>query len=464
MEHPKKKKEPAAKAAKKAERVANKVLDLVASDSALVAKKAKALAAKQEGRGGLEVQRQKRRYATVADYHAAINPYFATLVDPVMVRGVRIPDEVTMPSATFSLVIKGDFSNGPGPAPYNPVATITIGGSIWGGWVPSSGNPLAYQSMLCPTQVQLSSGTGTTFVAATNSWLLGATACGADVDVLSGYGATGVPIIPSGFVSGGQIGAIPNTFTQLRLVSAALIVACENAVTETSGRFVAVSLPRRATRTNSATTLAQLEDSPEAASVPINLCKPINVVYQPQDGLSQTYSSLYSARAPTAGLAFPGPGGYPSTATWNSAAAGAGAMSTDDDMDLHAPGELWVVAAGLPTDTAMTFQYTIVLNYEGIPNESSTFLLNTAVSKDDPLSLAHAKTMTAGCPKVMTGSQWLAPTVQAPPMEAHRGDPQPTILDRVLGVVEDVGDVGAAVTGTVTKIAQPVAKLLSTFF
>jgi len=82
------------------------------------------------------------------------------------------------------------------------------------------------------------------------------------------------------------------------------------------------------------------------------------------------------------------------------------------------------------------------------------------VSYNDPIALAHAQNKVAEVPKVLSGDHWLAPAAEAPPIEHHRGEERPSMLDNLI----DMGKkAGGFLLDNLPTIATGVGKLLSKF-
>jgi len=376
------------------------------------------------------------------DYTRTVNPYYASLRDPVNSKNARIPDMMTTPSSTFTIVKKGEFLASTGDG----TAAVTFGGSyIPGGTTHPYG---LCQTMLVPTKtlenvVSDTPGTVTGF----NSYVCGAlSGPGALADDL--FRVDAVPLAFDGWET--KDGTIPGTFSKVRLVSAVLTVAPTGNALNSSGRMIGVSLSRCETLGAPAITVSDLENKPGAQSVYVNASKAINVFYAPTDPLSWTYADQTNTGADGDGgtLTMTSGGALDliSTGPAVNYIVPKGGENTVEDLYPYSPGELWVVIAG--AEASQPFQYIVTANYEAIPRQAQTMLVPTHVSHADPIAAATALNYVATAPKVMQGNANLTPTTPAP-LQQHYQAPKTPMIDRIMATIGRVARVGA-------KAALPV--------
>lgn len=279
------------------------------------------------------------------EYHS--NPYYATLADPFNVGGVRIPDSVNYPSATFSIVKRVGLQSSTAG-----VAACAIG------WYARSGltNNLA---RLVPVKADANSA---------DQWILGEyNTSQASLTDLFGTGITG--LVPGDYsvkLDQWQSGAltVPGLFSQVRLVSAGIAVNSAASLTTLQGVWRGAFAPpgfyndrNNATLPNNVTwdQLGALTNSVEEV---INKGRGVTVTYSPLDLSALDYIDI---NAPV------------------------GTASKVDFADL---GCLIIAANGLAVNTSLTV--TITLNYEGIPLANAMNFLSAKAGIDDPLMLASA--------------------------------------------------------------------------
>jgi len=283
------------------------------------------------------------------------NPYYATLADPFNVMGVRIPDSINYPSATFTVVKRVTL-----------VATSSGVAGVALGWYAMSGmtNNVGH---LIPCNNN----------DATKAWILGQanTANASVTDVLGSTAASGNIITLDQWQSGTL--TIPGLFSSTRLVSAGIACNSTAGLSNLQGVWRAGFAPpnwynNRSAASPNAIAFDTITSLPDSVESPVNTGDGVTVTYAPQDD----HSLLYCQTGDT----------------------------QDGSFDLeHADlGTLIVAATGLIPNTSVTC--LIVLNYEGIPQTNALSFITTSPSMDDPLMLAYALNEIEVTPLAETGT------------------------------------------------------------
>lgn len=376
---------------------------------------------------GLSVGKRQNRPQDRESWLKSVNPYYASLRDPVGVDNARIPDPTTTPSSVFRIIQKGEFT-----ASATGYAAITFGGC--GSNASAVNARQMFQSMLVPTSTKNMANTGVVSTGYNNwcSGFLSSASCVEDDLMLANTALS--------FNGWHDVGTtVPNTFSKVRLVSACLTVIPTGTAIGSSGRIVGVSLSRCDTlRDGSASiTSNEIENKPGATSVAINSNKPLNVLYAPQDAISHSYAVLPGSGNGEGTLVFP------NAMTSGTAYMPAGGFASEDDLWVHSPGELWALIIG--AQSGQPFSYVFTGNYEAIPRTAQSCLVPAHVSHSDPIAMATAMNSVANSPRVESGSELITQTVAAsisgPKMSLKR--PEKPMLDRILETVGKVGGFAA---------------------
>jgi len=340
---------------------------------------------------------------------AMMNPYLLTVLDPFSYRGVKIPDDITTHSCPFSvtqrLTVTADtngfcgFAIGQLPFSVSGAAPFGfIGSMIPGNW--NDVTPYPYGAVL--RQV-----TG----------------------VISALDQTSVL---SQWHTGAQ--AIPNIFTNVRLVSAGLRISFTGTVLNAQGKITAWSNPRETYGNNnlvangglSLSFLQQLENS-QLYSVP--KYGGATVVYLPQDPISRQYAPTLSAQV----------------------------YNSESSLKYYG-GELGFTVDGAVT--GQSFLIEVQLNYEGEPYLNTFSLTQASPSKSDPIALAHANNIISetqpAAPVTKAEAGKISPVADA--VVHHTSDKSPTMMDNILGTIASVGKGISSAVG----IANEVGPVLST--
>lgn len=402
----------------------------------------------QRRQGISETSKQRARPIDQESWLKSINPYYAALANPMENRSARIPDMVTTRSSTFSVVRKGEFSSNAAG-----FAAITFGGCGRGALTnPSQASEM--MSMLIPTCTMDYSAFDNEPGQGDNAYVAGFLSTSA-MTALDLFPEGATPIVFDGWSAATE--SVPKTFSRVRLVSAQLTVACVGAAISTQGRMIGVSLPRLETLRgplDDTLSVELLENKPGATSVFCNAMQPITVLYAPTDNESWNYAPLPDADAP----GHSGVLNFTRSRTVNDAGdppfANApfvwpdGGYAGEDEIAHYSPGEMWVVIAGAPS---VPFSYQLVANYEAIPRQAQTMLVETHTSHSDPVAAATALNAIAKMPKVERGSQ--VPTVQRSGWSHTTKPPPEPMINKILRIVGNVGQVAM-------KAAPIVAALL----
>jgi len=293
---------------------------------------------------------------------AKANPYYATLHDPFNVGGVRIPDSVNYPSATFSIIKRVTLT----ASSSGGVAALAIGWFVATGMTQNGG-------FLVP--VNFSPDENAPF------YIIGqkSYAAGASLTDIFGIGATGYPIASQALTleqwREGTL-TVPGLFNQVRLVSAGVAVNSTAAVTDLSGVWRCAFAPPGYYKNRDATVNAMSFDEigalPGSVEAPVNTGKGVTVTYNPLDLSSLNYCQIN------------------------------GLDNGSIDVEHADLGTLFVAGAGLGAGSSVIA--TIVLNYEGIPASNTMGFIQTTPSIDDPLMIASALNRREDEPQAFGGT------------------------------------------------------------
>lgn len=267
------------------------------------------------------------------------SPYYKTLEDPFRFNGVKIPDDSTYPTSTFSVSFKRQLS-----------ANQYAGGSgYYVGYMVNSWQPYG-----CMNYLSAWDGTPT----GTMTW--------------TSDPAGGTPIVSDG----GPVhnwDEISQLYREGRIVSAGMTVMPAMSSLSDKGVEYAVNIPvmeRDYTAKTDAdfNTLSGIQNAFTSIQCPVRdggAC----VCYRPCDPRSFTYTDWQN---PTTG-----------------------------EPNLYYGGAIFI-ADGV--ENAATFEVTIVLNFEAIPNNSSFSLVSPSPSPRDTMEMDHALNAIQAKPAVESGA------------------------------------------------------------
>lgn len=272
-----------------------------------------------------------------------INPYYDTLAHPTRVLGVRIPDENSQSTCTFTLVARYALT-----VNSNGVAAILIGkaGSARSGMVPFG------------EEVGTGKAPTTKFVVGFTNHAAASTAALFSDTVTTGS----APIQFPNWTQADD--PIPSLFQSARLVSAGFSCFSSAAPLDLSGMYVAASLPRTL-MTNyalSSITLDMVQSLPGALQYPLNDGKGVSMTYSPVDGDCLVFTGI----------------------------DGHGTITEDTMSD---PGQFIMAVSGATANSVIYCTY--VGNYEAIPRATTLSFFNSDSAPDDPIAVAEAFNMRA---------------------------------------------------------------------
>lgn len=278
-----------------------------------------------------------------------MNLYYQTLAHPAETVGVRIPDDYSNDTVTFSLIKRFILT-----VNSNGVAAVAIGEAVFGNTVDGFFIPNITSSAVGNTSATDHIIGYTNHTAATTSALFSS-------NTTAGTGSP--PLKFTQWTSAGN--SVDSLCTDVRLVSAGL--SCRSTVGDLNnqGLYNAVSLPRGYLYDNGYTLegvgVSNIQAMDGVISVPVNTNKGIELTYQPDDEICLTWAPLL--RAPT--------------------------QSNPNDRGMYAPGGFLVCVSGAYATS--TIQCTLVCNYEGIPISDQLIFQNAMASvPDDPIAIAEA--------------------------------------------------------------------------
>lgn len=270
------------------------------------------------------------------------NPYYATLKDPFNVQGVRIPDSINYPSATFSITKRVGIT-----VPASGIAGIALGWYAISGDTNNSAHlvPVPNNTSSRSYAVGMVSGTGTTL-----NDVFGTVA-----------GSAGTLLLLDQWQTGAL--TVPGLYSKVRLVSAGCAINSTASVTNLQGLWRAAFAPPnyyfdRVGSGANTVTFDAIGSIPGSVEVPVNTGKGVTVTYSPMDLDNLTYVHT----------------GYNANGVYDVLEADVGSM--------------FLVGSGLAASTALTV--LITLNFEGIPQSNALNFIQVQPSFDDPLMLASA--------------------------------------------------------------------------
>jgi len=309
---------------------------------------------KEEKKEVIRITRAPRSHIELSK---RMNPYYMTLSQPSQYVGYRIPTADFDASCAFTIVYRSNFTtnaNGCGGAMYGygGNASDSLANLIP---LPTSinFNLLAYTYVFGMTNNSAAPYTNAPF-----TWT-GSSANDPIPEILPGWNASNA--------------TIPATFQAVRLVSAGLAVECTASRYTAAGSLIGASVPKAflkdASLTSITTTL--VKSYPGAVVCPVNEFKGISMTYNPSDPSCYDYVPVGTS------------GGDPSYKAQ--------------------VGTFIVVVEGAPA--SCSFNTTIVLNYEGIPQTDKLSFISVQPTLDDPIALAEADNARQEDPLVVANTK-----------------------------------------------------------
>lgn len=328
-----------------------------------VARKARKRANKKVGKKALK--------GAASNYLALLNPYALTIMDPFRFRGVKIPDLVTIPSATVSTVKRWQLST------VQPNVLFSFGASVTNTVVPANAvsdtNLRRIGLVPLPNSAfpKLSQAVGVIYSSSVPGF--GGSATTTVEQILYLDEAFGNPLLsPSG---------IPTIASNARLVSAGLAVQYTGTAIAASGVFTTVSCPVDSLRDKSFgtgfATNSFVRSLPNATTSAVNNLNGVCMRYLP---LSAARSDYVDLSLDTGSVSNP--------------------VNLDDNFDVRCHNQWAFVCQvdGLNTSITNSFEITLVCNYEILPNTNSLSWMETSPSYADPISHAQASNIAQSLP------------------------------------------------------------------
>lgn len=377
-----------------------------------------------------------------APVSAALLPeshYFRTLADPFNVHGEKIPDSISYPSSTFTIVNR---------------RVLTLGsdgnGAVAYGIIGNTGN-------CCGSLVPVIWLNDSVFTGA-KTFGLGMITTGAGATSLTNLFSTSAGLVNNTFLpqwtDSTNAQGVPSLFKKTRLVSAGVAIEYLGTMLNAKGRMTIVSCPRNTFRTQVSSaggviTLAQLQQQVDVKIIPINKLKAGTVTYHPIDLESFDYTDMDQKVDNTSQLL---------------------------GMEQHLGGEFYIVIDG--AEASATCQITEVFNYEGIARLGTLQVMSASPSRSDPIELSMAMNAIQDVPKTGTGMQGVQSVIegsgdlkvphQAPtsgrlhPTEAQREEEEEeTFFEKVLDTgTELIENFAPGVVGKLTPMVGKAIKSL----
>lgn len=353
--------------------------------------------------------------------------YYGSITDPFNVHGAKIPDLVTYPSTTFSIVDRRTLT-------VNASGMVSIVYGVCGG-------------------------------AATALDTCGLVPCrnanGTDDYFVGMIGNPSTSLFPAGggftpltFAQWSVANpTIPTAFNKARLVSAGMAVDYLGAPLNASGTITIASVPRRTLSAKQQATglsLTDIQNLVGARVIPIPKQTGGMCIYTPQDNVSYEYQTLTDVVTIT---------------------------SVEQLPERMLGGEMYAVISGAVKDDLV--QVTAVFNYEAIPQQNTLNIVQPETSKSDPLELSAIMNRIDGVPKahigtgpangMITGSTQLktpggqSSAVTKTKPEVGNQVSGDTITEKLLGgaeSIEQIIDKGLALGKKVAPLAEIALSLL----
>lgn len=279
----------------------------------------------------------------VANYLRRFSPWLRSIGNPFSTRSVQIPDPVTTPSGTFTMMKKFQLiANNAG------VCALALG-------IATEGYPDQMRGSLIP--ISWSDGS--------SDYAIGMISP-SDADEAHLFGVTsGAAPIQVTFPQ--WSGAVLQFYNQTRLVSAGARIVFTGNYTNAQGTITFVSATRDWIRnlsevTSGGLSLTILQSHPDAVVLSIPRDFGGQVIYKPLDTVSLQYSKTDIQLG-----------------------------ASDSVPDSYKGGEMYIACVGVPEGQA--FQVELCFNYEAIPRTNQLDLVNATTSKSDMVS--HETTWNA---------------------------------------------------------------------
>lgn len=341
--------------------------------------------------------------------------YFQTLADPFNVHGEKIPDDITHPSSTFTIVDRRVLTlnaSGFGAIFYGLAGGGGAGGgAVYGGLIPSRqvqsfDSPPKDQKTQSPQKgvtvvKKLESSGDPTLKIIDNSdghfkakdgtipavYSEASFVVGCQTTAASGASVTDVmPSVAGGgqsvntFAQWDTNKGVPTLYSECRLVSGGVSIDYLGTALNAKGRITLVAVPRRTLRQameNGSLTLVQIQNLVGARIVPVNQLKGGSLTYHPLDGVSFLYTDQQSA--------------YDTTSL------------THHDDDQAMGSEMFIVVDG--AEASATCQITGVFNYEAIPKLGTLNIIQPTYSINDPIELSMTQNAIEKVPTATVGNK-----------------------------------------------------------
>lgn len=349
-----------------------------------------------------------------------MNPWLNTLANPFDIHGVRVPDDITAESCTFSIWDHRQLqtnSNGIVSLCYG-CANSTMPASPKGGLVPMLTNP------------------------STDSYAVGCFNNNAALTTTNIFGNSGLTSPTTiTFPQWNSISTtVPKLFSQVRLVSVGVSIQFTGNLLNAQGTITLVSAPRRWLRefpgqnfNIGGITLATLQSHPSVQILSIPKYMGGSVVWKPIDEFSYKYSDTQHI-IDTASEEYP---------------------------DECLGGELYVVVSGAVAN--QTFQVDACFNYEGIASTNQMDLLEPQISKFDSLCMEHTLNNLPAMPTCLPVPSPSAQTKIPIPDLSNRGQDErlvteshpaqdSTMMEKIFDTVDEVIDRGSKIAGKLSPL------------
>jgi len=392
-------------------------------------------------------KKAQKQMAKEAGYMSASH-YFQSLADPFNVHGEKIPDDITYPSSTFTIVDRRVLtlnSSGFGAIVYGVAGGH--GSQVYGGLIPvnmvdNTIDDSAKQNL--DPRVPKSSTLKEPKVPITHDHIVGMVSnTGASITDL--FPATeGTGQLQFSFAEWRDFVGVPTLYSKARLVSGGVSIDYLGTSLGAKGRLTLASVPRRTLREaiqQSYITLANIQNLVGSKIIPINKLIGGSAEYHPLDGVSFIYAdqeSYYDCSS-----------------------------MTDHSIDETLGGEIYIVIDG--AEAGATCQITGVFNYEAIPKKNTLNLVQPTYSQSDPVELSMSMNAIEKVPTVQAGSKasrnveegkTQLPAMQAPEAskvistEQQREEGEEPFMTKLLDGAESVLSKAPGIVGKATPLVR----------
>jgi len=280
-----------------------------------------------------------------------MNPYYESLLNPMTVMGVRIPDDSTTNTVTFSIIKRFPLT-----VNANGVAACIIGEAF------NTGTPAGFM-IPNPSSNSIGGTVGQYVVGFQNH--TGATAGSLFSNATTTSGSPPITLEQWNSTSD----SVPNLVATARLVSAGFSARSTVSDMNNSGLYAAAFLPKGYVRALgtvggldlSACSIDAILAAPGSITEPVNSGKGVSLTYQPLDETCRMYVDLDVA---------------------------ADTLSDAVSEELYMPGGFVCAVTGAYATS--TIQCVLVLNYEGTPLHNTLIFQNSVdTAVDDPIAIAE---------------------------------------------------------------------------